>query len=142
MNPSKIEELLSPNSAGAVLALIHSGRAVSRTRIMQVTGLSRSTVTQRLDALLDGGYIRPGSNEISTGGRPQGTFQLNQDFGVLLLADISAQKTQIALADMHGRIKVRRQFPRPASPSRRSRGSASGCPARWNSPPAGWSGRP
>lgn len=110
MNPSKIEELLSPNSAGAVLALIHSGRAVSRTRIMQVTGLSRSTVTQRLDALLAGGYIRPGSNEISTGGRPQGTFQLNQDFGVLLLADISAQKTQIALADMHGRIKVRRQF--------------------------------
>lgn len=110
VNQIKIEEILSPNSAGAVLALIHTGRAVSRAQIMQVTGLSRSTVTQRLDTLLGAGYICAADNESSTGGRPQGTFQINQDFGVMLLADIGMQQMQIALSDMHGQIKERRHY--------------------------------
>ena len=41
-----------PNGPGAILALIRSGRAITRTQIMQTTGLSRSTVALRLDALL------------------------------------------------------------------------------------------
>lgn len=110
MDPTKITEMLSPNSAGAVLALIHSGRAISRAQIMEMTGLSRSTVTQRLDTLLASGYICPADNESSTGGRPQGTFQVHRDFGVMLLADISAQQMQIALANMHGDILQRHTF--------------------------------
>jgi predicted NBD/HSP70 family sugar kinase len=110
VNQNKLEAILSPNSAGAVLALIHAGQAVSRAQIMEVTGLSRSTVTQRLDTLLGTGFICAGSNETSTGGRPQGTFQINQDFGVMLLADIGAQQMQIALSDMLGQIQQRRQF--------------------------------
>ena len=37
---------------GGILALIRSGEAVTRAQIMAVTGLSRSTVAQRLDALI------------------------------------------------------------------------------------------
>lgn len=110
MDQNKIEQMLSPNSAGALLALIYSGRAVSRAQIMQVTGLSRSTVSQRLDTLLGAGFIGAASNESSTGGRPQGTFQINQDFGVMLLADVGAQQMQIAVSDMHGQIKERRNY--------------------------------
>lgn len=110
MDQIKIEQMLSPNSAGALLALIYSGRAVSRAQIMQVTGLSRSTVSQRLDTLLGAGFICAASNESSTGGRPPATFQINQDFGVMLLADLGTQQMQIALSDMHGQIKQSRNY--------------------------------
>ena len=124
-----------------------------------------ATVTRPLDALLASGYICAGSNESSTGGRPQGTFQINQDFGVLLLADIGARNPD-ALANIHGKIKERRQFLIELNDGPeavlgqvkagfldllagaghgipgRSRGSASACPARWNSPPAGSCGHP
>lgn len=102
MKQTQIDEMLSPNSAGAVLALIYSGKAVSRVKIMEVTGLSRSTVGQRLETLQANGYICAADNELSTGGRPSGRLQINRDFGVMLLADIGAHQMQIALSNMHG----------------------------------------
>ncbi|KAF1019485.1 MAG: N-acetylglucosamine repressor [Pseudomonas sp.] len=110
MKQTQIDEMLSPNSAGAVLALIHSGKAVSRVKIMEVTGLSRSTVGQRLETLLANGYICAADNEVSTGGRPSGRLQINRDFGVMLLADIGAQQMQIALSNMHGEMQQCEKF--------------------------------
>jgi len=110
VNQNLIDPILSPNSAGAMLGLIHTGQAASRAQIMELTGLSRSTVTNRLDALLASGYICNGDSGPSTGGRPQSTFRINQDFGVMLLADIGAQQMQIALADMHGQCRQVRPF--------------------------------
>ena len=60
---------------GGILALIRSGEAVTRAQIMAVTGLSRSTVAQRLDALIAHGYIAPAATESSTGGRPAGSIR-------------------------------------------------------------------
>ncbi|WP_413195501.1 ROK family protein [Pararobbsia alpina] len=97
----------NPNGAGAVLGLIRSGSAVTRTQIMQVTGLSRSTVALRLDALLAAGYIAPAAAESSTGGRPPGSFQINPYAGVMLLAAIGAANMHLAVADMHGTVLVR-----------------------------------
>lgn len=95
------------NGPGAVLALIRSGAAVTRTQIMQMTGLSRSTVAARLDALLGAGYIAPAAAESSTGGRPPGAFQINPHAGLMLLAAIGAANMQLAVADMHGRLLAR-----------------------------------
>ena len=85
---------------GGILALIRSGEAVTRAQIMAVTGLSRSTVAQRLDALIAHGYIAPAATENSTGGRPAGAFQINADAGVMLLAAIGAGAMQVAVCDM------------------------------------------
>ena len=97
----------NPNGPGAVLALIRSGTAVTRTQIMQLTGLSRSTVALRLDALLGAGYIASAAAESSTGGRPPGSFQINRAAGVMVLADIGAATMHLAVADMHGAILAR-----------------------------------
>ena len=99
----------SPTGPGAVLSLIRSGAAVTRTQIMQTTGLSRSTVALRLDTLLAAGYIAPAATESSTGGRPPGAFQVNRAAGVMLLAAIGAASMQLAVADMHGVILAREQ---------------------------------
>ena len=93
---------------GGILALIRSGEAVTRAQIMAVTGLSRSTVAQRLDALIAHAYIAPAATENSTGGRPAGAFQINAEAGVMLLASIGAGAMQVAVCDM-GRTILARQ---------------------------------
>lgn len=92
---------------GSILALIRSGRAVTRSQIMQVTGLSRSTVAQRLDALTACDYIAPAATESSTGGRPPGAFQLKPDAGVMLLAAVGAGAMQVAVCDIGRNILAR-----------------------------------
>jgi DNA-binding transcriptional ArsR family regulator len=46
-----------PNSAGDLLQLFRTGAVATRGELQQVTGLSRSTVTLRIDALLGAGYL-------------------------------------------------------------------------------------
>lgn len=100
----KVSEAAGP---GWVLALIRSGDAVTRSQIMSVTGLSRSTVAQRLEALTAHRYIAPATSESSTGGRPPGAFQINADAGVMLLAAIGAGAMQVAVCDMGRKILAR-----------------------------------
>jgi glucokinase len=92
---------------GGILMLIRSGEAVTRSQIMNVTGLSRTTVAQRLDALLAQGHIAPTATESSTGGRPPGAFQINAGAGVMLLAAIGAGAMQVAVCDMARTILAR-----------------------------------
>ncbi|GAB7127419.1 ROK family protein [Silvimonas sp. JCM 19000] len=95
---------------GQILALIRNGVATTRAQIMDTTGLSRSTVAQRIDGLVGAGYIAPAANENSTGGRPTGSFQLNREGGVMLLAAIGAGAMQVAVTDMQRGILARRQM--------------------------------
>ena len=59
-------------SPGAVLRLIREGRALTRTDVMDITGLSRSTVMQRLGVLLSAGLLveQPEAGPSSGGRRP------------------------------------------------------------------------
>src|SRR3954463_2768981 len=57
-----------PTGPGDVLQLIRHGRARTRGEILDVTGLSRMTVSQRLDALLDAGLVLEGPTGGATGG--------------------------------------------------------------------------
>jgi hypothetical protein len=57
-NPSARERrpvVSGPNSAGDLLQLFRTGAVATRGELQQVTGLSRSTVTLRIDALLGAG---------------------------------------------------------------------------------------
>src|SRR4051812_3327892 len=56
--------------AGSVLRLIRDGEAVTRAAIARRTGLARSTVAQRIDALLAHELVIEAGGEASTGGRP------------------------------------------------------------------------
>ena len=108
MTNSTLLNVSEATGPGGILALIRSGEAVTRSQIMNVTGLSRSTVAQRLDALIAHDYIAPTVGESSTGGRPPGAFQIKAEAGVMLLAAIGAGAMQIAVCDM-GRTILARQ---------------------------------
>ncbi len=85
-----------------VLSLFRDRGMLSRTEIIQITGLSRSTVNQRLAALLAGGLIIPAGGAESTGGRPSNRFALNRHRAILLAADIGASGFTVAACDLAG----------------------------------------
>ena len=82
---------MAPRStAGHLLELIRTGRASTRGELQRVTGLSRSTVGQRLDQLFAAGWLRASGAEESTGGRPSDRLEFDTGHAVVLAADLDA----------------------------------------------------
>src|SRR4051794_31995015 len=94
----------SPNGAGAMLRLIRDGRARTHAELVELTGLSRSTVAQRVDSLLTRRFVVPAEPGASRGGRPPKTFAFNRDAGVVLAADLGATHSRIAVTDLAGDV--------------------------------------
>jgi predicted NBD/HSP70 family sugar kinase len=86
-----------------ILDLLRSGKVLTKTEIATSAGLSRSTVNQRIDSLLEGGLVVPSGAE-STKGRPAGSFAFNRSGGHFLVADIGATAMRIALCDLTGAV--------------------------------------
>ncbi|GAA4605320.1 putative NBD/HSP70 family sugar kinase [Actinoplanes octamycinicus] len=94
---------------GEVLQLFRGRPSLTRADVMQLTGLSRSTVNQRLDALLGAALVVPSGEGSSTGGRPASRFTFHRDRGVLLVADIGATGMRTALCDLRGEVLAERE---------------------------------
>ena len=86
--------------------LIRSGAATTRSDLVRLTGLSRSTVSQRVDILSALGLVvEPGEGK-STGGRPASRVSFNAGGGVVLAADLGATQARLAVSDRAGAILV------------------------------------
>src|SRR3954470_16765452 len=88
--------------AGSLLRLIRDGEAVTRADLVRRTGLARSTVAQRLDALLAHELVYEAGGSASTGGRPPTLLAFNQRAGVVLVGDLGATHSRLAVTDMAG----------------------------------------
>jgi predicted NBD/HSP70 family sugar kinase len=99
-------------SPGSVLRLIRDGRAVTRTDVMDVTGLSRSTVMQRLGVLLSAGLVleQPEAGP-SSGGRRPAALSFNDGVGVVLAGDLGARHGRLAVCDLGGATLAEREEP-------------------------------
>src|ERR1051325_72366 len=73
----------APFSAGHIFQMIRE-RQTSRAEIARVTGLARSTVSQRIGALLELGIVIEEGDVRSTGGRPAAALRLNPAGGAAL----------------------------------------------------------
>jgi len=104
MNSPRTSAPPSPTGAGAILTLVRHGEATTRAALKDVTGLSRSTIGQRVDALLAGGYLTAGSVGNSTGGRPATELAINPRYGHLLLAAVGASGFRVAISDFSGEL--------------------------------------
>ncbi|MCE6996302.1 ROK family protein [Saccharothrix sp. S26] len=101
---------LGAASPGELLRLLRDGVPRTRSELTSVTGLARSTVRARLDALLDAGLVSDGGNEASTGGRPAGRFVFNARARVVLAADVGATHATIAVTDLTSSPLAVRRF--------------------------------
>jgi predicted NBD/HSP70 family sugar kinase len=101
-----------PLSAGHVLQMIRDAE-LSRADIARLTGLARSTVSQRVEALLDLGLVAEEGDTRSTGGRPATRLRLNRNGGVVLAADLGANHDRIIATDLEGTVLAERTAAQP-----------------------------
>jgi len=89
-------------SAGHLFELVRTGEANRRRDLQDVTGLSRSTVTSRVDQLLAAGLLHESGLDKGQRGRPSSVLAFNQDYGVVLTADVGATHARVAVCDLAG----------------------------------------
>ena len=87
-------------NASEVLSLIASGGANSRAALLEASGLSRVTVTQRLNALLGAGLVEEALHTLPSGGRPTRVLGLSRTAGFILVGDIGETHIHLAAMDM------------------------------------------
>ncbi|MFD0554599.1 ROK family transcriptional regulator [Streptomyces rectiviolaceus] len=99
------------SSPGEVLALLRTGAAETRADIARVTGLARSTVSQRVDALIAHGFLTEEADGGSTGGRPPRRLRLRTREHAVAGVDLGASHCRVALMDIGGEMLALREDP-------------------------------
>ena len=84
-----------------LISILRDGQARTRAELVQLTGLARSTVSLRLDALLAQKWILPVEDAIFSGGRPAVAFSFNNGARVVLAADLGATHARIGITDLN-----------------------------------------
>ena len=105
--PGRTGKSGSQASAGDLLELVRSGRAVTRGALQQATGLSRATVGLRLDRLFRAGWLREGAGGpvgSPLGGRPSITLEFDDSHAVVLAADLDTRHARAAVLTLTGEI--------------------------------------
>ena len=77
---------------------------MTRGDLAELTGLARSTVAQRVDALIAHQLLVPGGDGASTGGRPPTVLSFNSNAGVVLAGDVGATHSRVAVTDLAGGV--------------------------------------
>jgi predicted NBD/HSP70 family sugar kinase len=90
-------------TAGQVLQLIRNGTCRTRKDLIEFTGLSRSTITDRVDRLIEAGYIHESGVASSGGGRPPSVLEVDATSRLVLVADLGASHARVALTDLAAR---------------------------------------
>jgi predicted NBD/HSP70 family sugar kinase len=93
---------VNPATPGEILRLIRNGAAATRREISEATGLSRMTVSQRLDALRSAGLIQQAGRDESTGGRRPARLTVNVDHGLVLIAVADTTRVELMVSDLGG----------------------------------------
>ncbi|MDO9397215.1 MAG: ROK family protein [Herbiconiux sp.] len=83
---------------------MRDGQPRTRSELASITGLARSTVALRVDALMKLGLLRPVSDAISTGGRPSTQFALDSTGHSVLGVDVGASHVRVAVTDLTGSV--------------------------------------
>jgi predicted NBD/HSP70 family sugar kinase len=109
-----------PATTGQVFSLIRDGRAVTRSEVGRVAGLSRTAVAARVGALLDSGLVVEGADADrapSSGGRPPVRLRFNRGAGVVLAGAIGRSRTQLAVCDLDGAVLAARDLDQEVGPA-------------------------
>lgn len=96
------QEALTGAAQSEIFQILRDGKPRTRSELAALTGLARSTVAARVDALLRVKLIAPVADAASTGGRPSRQFAFDGTRHGVLGVDIGATHVHLALTDLHG----------------------------------------
>ncbi len=91
-------------SSGQLFQLFRDGQPHTKAELAELTGLARSTISLRLDPLIELGVIAPAAENSATGGRPSTQLVLNERAFVVAGVDFGASHAVASLADFSGKI--------------------------------------
>jgi predicted NBD/HSP70 family sugar kinase len=103
MSTEHVAGAAAAESPAALLRLVRTGRAATRSELRRLTGLSRTAVVSRVAALVDAGLLQVGEERPSTGGRPAEALVFNADAAVVVAVAIGRSRNQIGVYDLDGR---------------------------------------
>ncbi|MFA1541692.1 ROK family protein [Actinomadura monticuli] len=86
----------------ALVRLVATGRAESRAELARLSGLAASSVSLRVEQLIDAGLFAEEGAGASRGGRRPRRLRLAREAGVFLVADLGAHHARLAAADLAG----------------------------------------
>ncbi|MCU1631777.1 MAG: family transcriptional regulator [Micrococcaceae bacterium] len=95
---------LASSGASELFQILRDGRPRTRSELAEQMGLARSTVTLRIEALMELGLVGFVNDAVSTGGRPSSRIALKAGSKVVLGVDIGASHLQVAVTDLTGHI--------------------------------------
>lgn len=98
-------------SPSEILSLIRRGSARTRAELIAWTGLSRSTVSQRLTELFEANLVVGDGEASSTGGRPATLLAFNGAAGAVAAAALGATTCRLAVTDLGGRVLAEHEEP-------------------------------
>src|SRR5688572_25072308 len=91
-------------AAGELLRLLRARDGLTRNELIELTGLSRSTLGARLEELASVGLVQTSGVGASTGGRPATKLSFSPTAYVVLAADFGATHVNLALTDLAGEV--------------------------------------
>ncbi|MGD9734366.1 MAG: ROK family protein [Solirubrobacterales bacterium] len=89
---------------GSLFHIIRRENGVTRADLGRLTGISRASISQRVDRLIESGLVREASDQPSGGGRPPSSLVFASDIGVVLSADLGATHARLAVTDLAGNL--------------------------------------
>lgn len=95
-----LKERIPHRKEKEVFALIRKQGIVSKTDLIEQSGMTVSTLTRALEELTAAGLISEAGRGESTGGRKPTLYRLNPSYGYVFGLDISRAYSQLLLCDM------------------------------------------
>lgn len=93
----------------AIARLVASGAAETKPELMAATGLARSTVTVYVETLLRRGVLAVVGSQVRSGrGRPAERLGLGPGAGLVVVVDIGARRTRLAVCHLDQRTLATR----------------------------------
>jgi predicted NBD/HSP70 family sugar kinase len=106
---------LNGSGAGELFQLLRDGTPRTRSELATLSGLSRATISSRVDDLLASGLIRSVRSAASTGGRPSARVALNASSRFVAAAQFGASHATLALMDLSGALLIEKRSQRDIS---------------------------
>lgn len=91
-------------SPASLVKFIRSGEAKSRVDLVRISGLSRTTISERVDSLISVGLLSEEGVTESTGGRRAAALSVPRDSGVVIAVDFGVTHCRWAIARLSGEI--------------------------------------
>ncbi|RKN04762.1 ROK family protein [Streptomyces radicis] len=109
--PAPVPTAASLGSPGHILALVTGGAAETRADVARLTGLARSTVSQRVEALIAHGFLDERAEKESAGGRLPRRLSLRTRDHLVAGVGLGATHCRVSLLDIGGEELATREDP-------------------------------